>query len=1257
MTSYKISLLILLFLIFFIFLSPKTLAMPIGTLLYRTSSDGRLYGLNEDELIKIKNGIIKNIYSGHVAIYIGEENGEHYIVEALAGGLQKTPARYFIDSSQGEEFLGAKVPSQATWLQRLKAAEIAKVLSEFSLAYDFDFHHQKGPESGEWTCVGLAEKVYESADMINPYDVSALVYNSSDYSVDITPDGYDAYSRYNRRGDCFSRSKEFSLINPYTKMIMPLPEVFGFNVGKQYEENRYIFLPYSQFLQDSLEDVEVDIELSSDFIEEDIRPNYPSLVIALKWSFINQPLSALKKVGSYFSRNKDIVEVEKEKILENNKIVDNIVNNNEDKTENQLNLELIKEVLQVKKDQPTVFENKQQVETKDEIEPSFKLYQVLSGDTFILNSGEKVSYIGIKAPELKSLGSKEDECLAWVARERSEELLAGKEIILKKDLNLSLNNSGSLLRYVYIKEGNTLKLVNEILANEGLVNIIDYSNNNFFPANNNLITKISQAINKAKEKKLGIYSLACKKKISTNTVLTGDDEFLEADNNISLSLWKKLKSVLAKSENLEDKTKIAFRDQLNTEPNFKDIFTNNSKESNYSKSETSLEKSQPVEPDDVESENNSTNSQENNTNSGSSYSSNSSSNSNSNSSTNSNNNNSSSGDISNEETETEIIINGCLSSLVISRIHADGDDDWLEIYNPCDQDVDLAAEGVRLERSVTGENPNILLRFDVLEDYLFQASSSKILAFSSLKVVRDDASEDLKSEADVIALRDSFTWAGSGYSIFLAKGAVSSHNDEDTIDLVGVGSDSLYFEGSAATVEILENNILSRRAMASSTFLSMQSGEHKNFPPIYDSNNNALDFLLWPLETDTSGEDPITSIPNPSQEEKLLSLWHFNECRGLYSLDSLNSDSSLSFDWQWVKGQSGCALEADYQKEPLLFPLNNNFDANNFSLSWKQKIKDNGRLALSFQNSIDENFILTLSGYYIETKTPYESQLRYSNTNVSTDSNWHKMFLNLSLNPPIFKLYEDDNLILSQDLGQRLENFDILSIRSENGYSSLDELGIFSPSLTSQEKDSLNYPLEPYNLVTREPASLKHYWNFDEGQGSVAVDSVSGSNINLDPSLWANGLNNFALELDGSISELVVPLPAFSNESVAITFWYKNTSTDASGRIYLAFQDETSDVLGLRMSGYITEVVALGNEYRLAETVLPLDCQWHQVAFMYNAYDYNLKITVDGEEKYSYDFPWLSEKPSKIAIRRDNYYFLLDELKIWQGDVSWQSLQ
>ena len=63
----KLALGISAFILSFFFLLPAK-AMPLGTLLYRTSGDGNLYGYNTTELVRVKNGIIRNVYTGHVAI-------------------------------------------------------------------------------------------------------------------------------------------------------------------------------------------------------------------------------------------------------------------------------------------------------------------------------------------------------------------------------------------------------------------------------------------------------------------------------------------------------------------------------------------------------------------------------------------------------------------------------------------------------------------------------------------------------------------------------------------------------------------------------------------------------------------------------------------------------------------------------------------------------------------------------------------------------------------------------------------------------------------------------------------------------------------------------------------------------------------------------------------------------------------------------------------------------------------------------------
>ena len=61
----------------------------------------------------------------------------------------------------------AKIPKNLTAAQQAKVVKIARSLAAKELAYDFDYKTQKGPYSGQWTCVGLVEKIYESANISN----------------------------------------------------------------------------------------------------------------------------------------------------------------------------------------------------------------------------------------------------------------------------------------------------------------------------------------------------------------------------------------------------------------------------------------------------------------------------------------------------------------------------------------------------------------------------------------------------------------------------------------------------------------------------------------------------------------------------------------------------------------------------------------------------------------------------------------------------------------------------------------------------------------------------------------------------------------------------------------------------------------------------------------------------------------------------------------------------------------------------------
>jgi hypothetical protein len=274
-------------------------AMPVGTLLYRTSADGKMYGYNTDELfqpleISLQKGIgTMKINCGHAGMYVGKINGQDMVLEAISNGVQLTPAKYFVDTGEGEELLGAKIPRALALKNREKITKLADVIGNLRLGYDWGFSRQKGPDDGQWTCVGLTEKIYESLNNFladNNFDSSSflkeLEYDPSKYGINITPDGFDSTSVFNRtNGDCLSSTKEFSRIA--RRDWEP-----SYAVGKINSRGRYFFLPYTQFIQPTLEDVDVDIALESDFAAENIRGQLPAgkmIKVVLDNTVLNNP--------------------------------------------------------------------------------------------------------------------------------------------------------------------------------------------------------------------------------------------------------------------------------------------------------------------------------------------------------------------------------------------------------------------------------------------------------------------------------------------------------------------------------------------------------------------------------------------------------------------------------------------------------------------------------------------------------------------------------------------------------------------------------------------------------------------------------------------------------------------------------------------------------------------------------------------------------------------------------------------------------
>jgi micrococcal nuclease len=92
---------------------------------------------------------------------------------------------------------------------------------------------------------------------------------------------------------------------------------------------------------------------------------------------------------------------------------------------------------------------------------SVKVARVIDGDTFEIETGEKVRLIGIDAPESVH-PTKEDECYGETSSKVLKELIEGKSVYLEKDVS-ETDRYGRLLRYVYL-DGQS---INQYLVKEG----------------------------------------------------------------------------------------------------------------------------------------------------------------------------------------------------------------------------------------------------------------------------------------------------------------------------------------------------------------------------------------------------------------------------------------------------------------------------------------------------------------------------------------------------------------------------------------------------------------------------------------------------------------------------------------------------------------------------------------------------------------------------------------------------------------------
>lgn len=214
-----------------------------GSIFYHSSKGDLLYG--RTDVLELPCSVIKAVFgelkSGHAGLYIGEGK----IIHAVRDGVVETTSDNFMtkeDSDGGAKFMGAKVPAgysdKAKWPDERKDQLILIAKEQVGKWYDLTFHKQTGAGSGDFTCVGLVEYVYEMVG----YDITPLGFYGGGA-------GGKTYTQtYNCESTAFTDQEglnTFAETMQFSKFSHPLE----FLAGLEHEGSKYMFFPYTQFIQ------------------------------------------------------------------------------------------------------------------------------------------------------------------------------------------------------------------------------------------------------------------------------------------------------------------------------------------------------------------------------------------------------------------------------------------------------------------------------------------------------------------------------------------------------------------------------------------------------------------------------------------------------------------------------------------------------------------------------------------------------------------------------------------------------------------------------------------------------------------------------------------------------------------------------------------------------------------------------------------------------------------------------------------------
>ncbi len=1256
-----------LILLSFILLMPSfCFAMPPGALVYRTSSEGRMYGYSDDPLIYEEEGILKNVYSGHVGIYIGQEDGIDYIVEALANGIVKTPADKFVNLAEGEKYLGAKIPNNLSAIQQAKVVAIAKSLVGKNLNYDFDFKVQKGPDSGEWTCVGLTEKLYESANISNPNNLNALEYDENYYALNITPDGFNNYSVVNSQGDCFSSDYEFSKIASRPELIIPASELVGFDVGLIKDDERYIFLPYTQFLQPSLSDVMTDITVESYFSGSEVRGSVPTKSLILRWSLINNPISSLSIIAR---QTKEAVISIADKIFGNRSGESDLkLTGNEEKKVAAASGEKEKQASVVinKSAGNKIFEEQPKKTASSGKDSTKKTKNADSGSAnTAINKANGQTNNTDKNQAQGALTNKTNSAAKNISQE--EKIETAK---IASYYNPVKENDAAVI------ESPKLATINKIYStgNNKWIELYNPTDQDFdlaaagyrlekakTAADPSLIMRIGNSADgsypggtviKAHDSYLIVKSTANNFYLNQADAVATRDAFTWPESGYTLYLG--IGAISSNSDEdiveavgfgndatyfqgsgpapeiMENYSLNRQKSTGNNNLDFK-LIKSNDPAIDWDTEETEIDNSDPAETElDI------------------------------------NSNTSSSTNPIATSTDTAISSTTEVLKLPISLngLYGTSINDWIELFNPNDYDIDLFSEEYRLEKTKTALDPVLMMRIGDPLDGVYPRGTI-IKAKSSYLIVRDDANDYFRSKADAIATRLDFNLANSGHTIYLANGPVSSSTDENIVDMVGIGADSIYWRGGSPSEAMINNYELNRIAYTGDNHIDYKlamsddpnidwqtySEDVSSSTDIYSFNDSDYDLYVPPEPIDSSG---------------LEYLWHFDECSGL-SAQASAGETTLATKDNWTAGKFGCAKAAGFLNGNIIAGFEKSIDVNNFSMSfWFRATMDNPRLTFTLANPDGDYLSATLEPNLLEFTGLPNPDWRYYQPFAFNDI-WRQATLVVNRENGYWALYVDGEEIIRIESYKKLAPMSILEINGNNGPFAIDELAIWSRALSPNEVHDFRNLEAPFSPITQQEPQLRpkliHFWDFNEGIGTTSHDLVSNANLVVNKNSWSNfAVDNSGITIGGN-QGISTKFSAIESRDISLSLKWRSLDTTVGNRARFALSNKNkSNIFTFIPTEYSSGYYFNGyySYYDFSsEPSIPLDSDWHYLALVYDSYRNELNYYVDGELKGQHSRIWPSTQPfaDSLEMIAENGNVEIDDLGIWEGALSQGQIQ